>query len=100
MEDNKPEKKHTFLSIVNIIAAIFSLLMPIVYLTWFAAGIDKSVSLIKQHDEDSKDRINDLKTQMDKINDLQDDHLKSQDDEMNHLGSKIDMIYEKLLTRK
>jgi predicted PurR-regulated permease PerM len=71
MEKHKRYEK-PFMGIARIMAiatTATSLLAPVVYLIWYAATIDKRVTLIEQNENDFESDISDVKNEIHRSND-------------------------------
>jgi hypothetical protein len=81
-----------------------SLMATIVYITWFAASIDKRVSLLEQHDVNSQRDFQEMKDQLDSANQGQDQLLHefqvSFDNKLVRLDDKIERIMFLLSSKK
>ena len=85
-----------FDGVLTSFATVISLLGTIVYLTWFAASIDKRVSLLEQHDNSAAQRFDDLRQALNQVNSTQDQSLHefqvSFDQKLARLDDKMDKV--------
>lgn len=85
------------------ITTVVSLVATIVYLTWFAASVDKRVSLLEQHDVTAQDQFVDMRNSLTQASNNQDQSLhelrNSFDDKLARLDDKMDKVLFILSTK-
>jgi hypothetical protein len=91
-----PEKK-TWVDRVTFLTAVTSMLVTVVYGTWFIGSIEKRVSILEQNNIYFAHQIQDFKDQLDKANLMQDASFTrfqdSVNQKLNKMEDKIEIIY-------
>lgn len=105
MDKEKISNNKIFIArLLNISATVISLIMTIVYITWFVASVDKRISLLEKNDVIEQEQLDNYINMIDQTNSEQDktndQYRTSTTTELINLDDKIEKIYMILLNMK
>jgi uncharacterized coiled-coil protein SlyX len=85
-------------STLTLIGSVSSLLMMIVYGTWFVSNYDKRITILEQSSASAMQRIVEFKEELDSANDAQDKAMTRLQDQIDSKLTRMEDRMEKVLS--